>query len=126
MKFNSELNKDWYIAENGVLYNSSLSNTLINPGESKEVTLTLTKKMTKENLGLYHNEAEIFEAYNDLGVKDTDSIEGNKELKEDDISSADVLITVKTGKKLLFIGLSLSIISTIGISAYFIKKKVLR
>ena len=35
LKFNSELNKDWYTAkENNTIYNSSLSNTLINPGES--------------------------------------------------------------------------------------------
>ena len=126
MKFNSELNKDWYISENGVLYNSSLANTIINPGESKEVTLLLTKKMTEDNLGLYHNEAEIYEAYNDLGIEDTDSREANKVSNEDDISSADVLITVKTGKMIQFVGLSITIILTIGIGAYFIKKKVLR
>lgn len=126
MKFSSELNKDWYTSENGVLYNSSLANTIINPGESKEVILTLTKKMTEDNLGQYHNEAEIYEAYNDLGIEDTDSIEGNKQANEDDISSADVLITVKTGEVILFVGLTLTIIMIIGISAYFIKKKVIR
>ena len=126
MKFNSELNKDWYTSENGVLYNSSLANTIINPGESKEVTLILTKKMTENNLGLYNNTAEIYEAYNDLGIEDVDSTAGNKMSNEDDISSADVLITVKTGETILFVGLSISIILTIGIGAYFIKKKVLR
>ena len=126
MKFSSELNKDWYIAENGTLYNLSLANTMINPGESKVVTLTLTKKMTEDNLGLYHNEAEIYEAYNDLGIEDIDSKEGNKQSDEDDISSADVLITIKTGEVILFIGLSLTIIMIIGTSAYFIKKKVIR
>lgn len=126
MKFNSELNKDWYSSENGTLYNASLANTLINPGESKEVTLILTKKMTENNLGLYHNEAEIYESYNDLGIQDIDSVAGNKVSNEDDISSADVLISVKTGEAILFVGLSLTIIATIGIGAYFIKKKVLR
>lgn len=126
MKFNSELNTDWYVAENGTLYNSSLANTLINPGESKEVTLLLTKKMTEENLGLYNNTAEIYEAYNDLGIEDIDSIEGNKVSSEDDMSSADVLITVKTGETILFVGLTITIITTIGVGAYFIKKKVLR
>lgn len=126
MKFSSELNKDWYTSENGVLYNSSLASTIINPGESKEVTLILTKKMTEDNLGLYHNEAEIYEAYNDLGIEDIDSKPGNKISNEDDISSADVLITVKTGEVILFVGLTLTIIVTIGIGAYFIKKKVIR
>lgn len=126
MKFSSELNKDWYTSENGILYNSSLSNTLINPGESKEVTLILTKKMTEDNLGLYHNTAEIYEAYNDLGIQDVDSTPGNNKTEEDDTSSADVLITLKTGKTITFFGLSITIISTIAIGAYFIKKKVLR
>ena len=126
MKFNSELNKDWYTSENGILYNSSLANTLINPGESKEVTLILTKKMTKENLGLYHNTAEIYEAYNDLGIQDIDSTPGNNKAGEDDISSADVLITLKTGKTITFFGLSITIIGTIAVGAYFVKKKVLR
>lgn len=126
MKFTSELNKDWYTSENGVLYNSSLASTIINPGESKEVTLILTKKMTEDNLGLYHNEAEIYEAYNDLGIEDIDSKPGNKLSNEDDTSSADVLITVKTGEVILFVGLTLTIIITIGSGAYFIKKKVIR
>ena len=126
MKFNSELNKDWYTSENGILYNSSLANTLINPGESKEVTLILTKKMTEENLGLYHNTAEIYEAYNDLGIQDIDSTPGNNKAGEDDISSADVLITLKTGKTITFFGLSITIIGTIAVGAYFVKKKVLR
>lgn len=126
MKFNSELNKDWYTSENGILYNSSLANTLINPGETKEVTLLLTKKLTENNVGLYNNTAEIYESYNDLGITDVDSTPGNKISTEDDISSADVLITVKTGETILVIGLSLTIIATIAIGAYVIKKKVLR
>lgn len=126
MKFNSELNKDWYTSGNGILYNSSLANTLINPGESKEVTLLLTKKLTENNVGLYNNTAEIYESYNDLGIADVDSTPGNKISTEDDISSADVLITVKTGETILVIGLSLTIIATIAIGAYVIKKKVLQ
>ncbi len=126
MKFSSELNKDWYTSDNGVLYNASLANTMINPGESKEVTLILTKKMTENNLGLYHNEAEIYEAYNDLGIADVDSVPANKASTEDDFSSADVLTSVKTGETILFIGLSISIITTIGISAYFAKKYLFR
>ena len=126
MKFSSELNKDWYSNENGAIYNSSLANTLINPGESKEVTLLLSKKMTEDNLNIYSNTAEIYEAYNDLGLKDVDSTPGNQTSNEDDISSADVLVSVKTGEAILFIGLSISIITIIGVGAYFIKKKVLR
>ena len=45
LKFSSELNKDWYEGKDGVIYNASLANTVIKPGESKEVTLVLTKAM---------------------------------------------------------------------------------
>ena len=125
MKFSSELNRDWYVASNGDLYNSSLANTIINPGETKEVTLTLSKKMSEDTLGLINNTAEIYEAYNDLGLEDVDSKEANKVSEEDDMSGADILITVKTGETIMFIGLSITIIATITIAAYFIKKKVL-
>jgi len=126
LSFNADLNKDWYNSENGVIFNSSLANTLINPGETKEVTLLLTKKLTQENIGLYNNTAEIYEAYNDLGIKDIDSTPANKVSSEDDMSSADVLISVKTGQVILFVGLTITIIATIGIGAYFIKKKVIK
>lgn len=126
LKFSSELNKDWYQGENGTLYNSSLANTLINPGETKEITLLLTKKLTEENVGLIHNSAEIYEAYNDLGLKDIDSTPGNKQTDEDDQSSADILLTVKTGETILFVILTLGIISAIAISAYVIKRKILK
>ena len=43
LKFNSELNKDWYEGKDGVIYNASLANTIINPEKVKEVTLILTK-----------------------------------------------------------------------------------
>ena len=126
MKFNSELNSDWYTNGNGELYNSSLANTLIKPGESKEVTLTLTKKMTENNLGLYNNTAEIYEAYNDLGLQDYDSTPGNKKAGEDDMSSADVLITVKTGEVIAITAIVVVAITGICVGAYFIKKKVIK
>ena len=126
MKFNSELNSDWYTNGNGELYNSSLANTLIKPGESKEVTLTLTKKMTENNLGLYNNTAEIYEAYNDLGLQDYDSTAGNKKTGEDDMSSADVLITIKTGEVIAITAIVVVAITGICIGAYFINKKVIK
>ena len=103
-----------------------MANTVINPGETKEVTLILTKKMTDNNLGLYHNQAEIYEAYNDLGIDDIDSTPGNKVSTEDDISSADALISVKTGEVVTVTLVSTAIIAGITISAIIIKKKVIK
>lgn len=102
LSFNSELNTDWYLGNDGYIYTTSLKDTLINPGETKELTLTLTKQMTETNTGLINNNAEIQEDYNEKGLKDRDSTVGNNAQGEDDISSADVLITVKTGAAVMY------------------------
>ena len=122
-KFSSELNKDWYqIGSN--LYNSSLSNEKINPGESKEITLVLTKQMTNDNTGTVNNLAEIAESYNEQGFKDVDSTEGNKVQGEDDMGSADVVLSIRTGQVVAIVFFVLIAIAIIGTSAYIIINKV--
>ena len=96
LKFSSELNKDWY-QTNGSLYNTSLANEKIGAGETKNLTLTLTKSMTENNTGLTTNVAEIAEDYNELGLKDSNSTPGNKAQGENDMSNADAIISIRTG-----------------------------
>lgn len=96
LKFSSELNKDWY-QTGDTLYNASLANDKIAAGESKEVTLTLTKSMTENNTGRTNNTAEIVEAYNDLGLSDINSTPANKKQGENDMGSADTILSIKTG-----------------------------
>lgn len=124
-KFSSELNKDWYQSEN-TLYNATLANEKIKPGETKEVTLTVTKKMTENNTGLINNTAEIVEDYNELGLADINSIPGNKLATENDMGSADVFLSIKTGQVVTTITLILSTIIIIGAGAYFVARIVLR
>lgn len=127
MNFISELNEDWYSSDNGNnLYNNSLANTIINPGETKEVTLMLTKKITNNNMGIINNTAEIAESYNDLGLKDLDSIPGNKVQGEDDMSSADAIVGTKTGEIYIYITLTISTIAILGVGVFLIRKKVLK
>ena len=126
LKFNSELNKDWYEGKDGVIYNASLANTIINPGESKEVTLILTKNMNGDgDFGLINNSAEIYETSNDYGAQDVDSTPGNKATNEDDYSTANVLASVKTGDVVIYTTLVLTVIAIVGVGIYMIKKKVL-
>lgn len=125
LKFSSELNKEWYKSTDGNLYNKSLADTIINPGETKEIKLVVTKATTEKTLGTTNNSAEISESYNDYGVQDIDSKEGNKITKEDDYGSADVLISLNTGTMVMYIGLIISMTAIIGVGAYMIKKKVL-
>ena len=127
MKFNSELNRDWYQSSNGDLYNSSLANTALGPGESKEVTLTLTKKMTSNNTGIINNNAELYEVYNEEGIRDFDSTPANKVSGEDDMSAADLVIGVKTGDAVIYtIIISIIICSVVAISVYVIRKTLLK
>ena len=115
LKFSSELNKDWYKTNTG-LYNSSLANEKIAAGESKELTLVLTKSMTENNTGLVNNTAEIAEAYNELGLADSNSTPGNKTQGENDMSSADVIISIKTGE-IIFYTTLIAVITLVILSA---------
>ena len=115
LKFSSELNKDWYQTQDGI-FNESLANDIINPGESREVTLTLTKAMTENNVGLINNTAEIDEAYNDLGLTDINSTPGNRTKGENDMGSADVLLGIRTGGA-VYIGITIGTILVLGIIA---------
>lgn len=115
LKFSSELNKDWYKTNTG-LYNSSLANEKIAAGESKELTLILTKSMTENNTGLVNNTAEIAEAYNELGLADSNSTPGNKTQGENDMSSADVIISIKTGE-IIFYTTLIAVITLVILSA---------
>lgn len=122
-KFSTELNKDWYV-ENNIAYSTSLANEKIAPGESKEIILTLTKATTDSNTGIINNRAEIYEHYNQLGVYDTDSRPGNKVTSEDDYGKADVILGIKTGRMVLYLGLMMMVLIVSATGIYFIKKKI--
>lgn len=123
--FNSELNKDWY-QQGSVVYNQTLANQRIEPGESKDITLVLTKSLTNDTPAMtYTNSAEIIEAYNEAGVNDRNSMPNNQDPNEDDYSKADLLISIATGREIMYIGLTISMISIIAVGIYLIKRRVL-
>jgi len=124
LKFSSELNKNWYEA-NGNLYTNVLENTPIAPGESKAVNLILTKTKTDGNAELINNMAEINEAYNIYGIDDTNSKYANQNKDENDLGSADFMISIQTGTVFNYISVVMSMLAVIGVSAYLINKKVL-
>ena len=96
MEFDSSLNPDWYLGNDGNVYTRVLADENINPNEEKELKLVLIKNMTENNTGLVHNIVEIVDAINDKGITDIDSTPGNR-LDEDDLSYADAIIGVSTG-----------------------------
>ena len=123
-KFSSELNKDWYQSGSDI-YCTSLANEKLQPGESKEVKLTVIKQMKESNTGLVNNTAEIAESYNELGLKDKNSTEGNKVKGENDMGSADLIISIRTGQVVTTVLLVISSIVILGVAVYFIKKTIL-
>ena len=125
LMFNKDLNPNWYQGEDGNLYIETLKNEKILSGESREVKLVLTKKMSGEETGIVNNNAEIISAYNNYGLKDIDSIYGNKNANEDDIDYANVYLGIKTGRVMLYISLAISQTIVLATGIYLIKKKVL-
>lgn len=118
LAFSSELDKNWYKGADGMLYNSELSNTIINPGETKKVTLTLTKQMNEDNTGTIKNTGSLQE------VKNVSAIE--EESTENNTDSAQLIVSIKTGSPVMYISITLTCIAIIATGAYTINKKVLK
>ena len=123
-KFSTEINRDWYKKTDGSLATKELANEVINPGESKVVTLTLTKTMTPDNVGISTNIAEIGEQSNKLSIPDIDSTPNNNKQDEDDLSKAEVIVSVATGLMPTYIMLIIITICMFGVGVYFINKEV--
>ena len=105
MTFNSALdvNSGWYTGTDGNLYSEALQDKELKSGESATVKLILSKQMTEENTGIVNNLAEIYEDYNTYGITDKNSTPGNKVQSENDLGSADVIISIKTGEVFIYI-----------------------
>ena len=124
VNLDTEINKNWYIGKDGNAYNEELSGQIINPKESKEITLIVSKAITEDNTGMVTNKAEIVAASNDLGVDDIDSIPGNGATSEDDIGQADVIISISTGGGLVNTMILITVLINLLLLGYVIKRKI--
>lgn len=122
--FSSEMNTNWYQTADGDLSSNVLANQIINPGETKTLTLTLIKDLNSNNTGNIINQAELTEVSNTLSKNDIDSTPNNKVNGEDDMSTAEVLVSIRTGGVVAYTFLIITIIAILAIGIYFIKKKV--
>lgn len=125
VSFSTELNTDWYLSNNGNIYNASLENEVINPGESKAVNLIVSIQITEDILGTIGNSAEIYEYYNEQGLQDIDSVAGNGANAEDDMSTADLVVGIVTGRIITYTSIALVVIALLGFGIFEIKKHVL-
>lgn len=125
LKFNSEMNTNWYQGTDGNLYTEELKDIMLEPGESKQVKLVLTKAMTSNSTGTFTNAAEIYEDKNDFGLVDTNSTPANKEEKENDYSTAELIISTATGSPMMYIGIIITSMIILGGGIYLINKKII-
>lgn len=103
MTFNPELNKDWYLGKNQLLYTTSLANEKINPGETKELKLILSKKLNGDEIGITITKAEILNTYNENGVAEIKAMSGSLEIKENNLANANIVITKKNHTKVIIL-----------------------
>ncbi len=121
LTFSSTGNTNW-TADGNTLVNRSLMNQDLNPGESKEIVLTLTKTMNGEDTGTFTNAAEIGSIDTVEGINDADSTPGNRNSSEDDYSEAQLIISISTGLGMyISIGVIVLIIAILTIVAIKLK-----
>ena len=129
LKFVQEDNPGWYPRESldgrERVGTRALENTLLQPGESAEVSILLTWINGSDNVGLKTNWAEISEDYNDSNTPDIDSTPDNFKEGEDDIDEAPVMLSIELGQERIFYGLTILVLATIGAGTILIKKFVL-
>ena len=89
-----------------ILHYENVENTIINSGNSMTVSLVLSKVLNENDTGIVNNVAEIGESGNSLGLSDVNSTPGNKAQGENDMDSADLIISIGTGRVVLYISLT--------------------
>lgn len=125
LKFNPADNPKWKKID-GRIVNKELKNEIINPGESKTTTITLTWSEENENSKLMSNSAEIGQATNNSNTPDINSTPNNNNDKENDQDSADVIIIKKEKNTKTIIIITIIVILIVIIGTIIIKKFVIK
>ena len=115
-------NEHWTLSEDGKTVTSDeLAETLLEPGESAEIEITLRWINGQNNLGVKTNWAEISEDSDD----DIDSTPDNFERGEDDIDDAEVVLSIVTGIGEHYIAVIAGTLAILATGLVLIKKYVL-
>ena len=116
LEFHSELNDGWSRIEQYKISNTSMVNKDIQPGESIELTVTLSKTLTEDSVGTITNVSSI-------GTTDNSRHVTEKKL-DNNIDKTEVLIQVATGKQIALrvIGIILGVLVLAFIMTIIIRK----
>ncbi len=118
-------NPQWTKVSDRIITTNALSNTLLQPGQSASVQVTLKWINGDSNFGLKTNVAEISAHKNDSNSPDIDSTPDNNKPGEDDIDDAPVMLAISTGTAPTYIILSTSVLAILTTGIILIKKYVL-
>ena len=117
---NPSENPDWRI-ENGKIVSKEIE---LNPGESKELSITLKWTNSKDNFGTLVNKAGIEKTKNNAGFEETDTEEEKKGKKQ----QATLVLVPKTGldinKVLQMTGVGITLTALVAAMGYTISRKV--
>ena len=117
---NPSENPDWRI-ENGKIVSKEIE---LNPGESKELSITLKWTNSKDNFGTLVNKAGIEKTKNNAGFEETDTEEEKKGKKQ----QATLVLVPKTGldinKVLQMTGVGVTLTALVAAMGYTISRKV--
>ena len=126
LKFVAEDNPKWKLSEDGkTVTTDQLNGTLLKPGESAIVEITLQWINGQNNLGLKQNWAEISKDRNESESPDIDSTPDNYKKDEDDIDDASVILSVKTGNGEDYIIIAGGVLAILSTGIVLIKKFVI-
>ena len=126
LKFVAEDNPKWKLSEDGkTVTTDQLNGTLLKPGESAIVEITLQWINGQNNLGLKQNWAEISKDRNESESPDIDSTPDNYKKDEDDIDDASVILSVKTGSGEDYIIIAGGVLAILSTGIVLIKKFVI-
>ena len=123
LRFNKADNPDW-VEKDGKIVTTKLKDTLLKPGETAEVTVTLTWINGEENMKVMVNTAEISEDYNKHNIPDRDSTPNNRKKGEDDQDDAPVTVTTVSGSAPVYIGIAATGIAIITIGGILVKRYI--
>ncbi len=118
-------NSQWTQSSDRIITTNALANTLLQPGETASVQVTLKWINGDNNFGLKTNVAEISADKNDSNSPDIDSTPNNNVPGEDDIDDAPVMLEISTGTAPTYLALTTTVLAILATGIILIKKYVL-
>lgn len=96
VSFDQKLNPTWYQTDKGIA-TTSLAGVVIKPGESKTVTVHVTKQINGTNLDTITNVAKLQDLMDISGRTEQTDLTDGQAVYQNDEGKAEILVSVKTG-----------------------------